>query len=401
MTLISKVGTFTLNTASGPQSIVGVGFQPDYVIFLTGGATALDTFEPDSSMSIGDSRNRFSACFMDDGSATALQSTSWGECIKTYNPGSRVSFSSYDADGFTISVNTAPASGVKVSYFAMKGMAAFATGQKKWFRGDTATGEGGVLVTPYLGDIWWQFSTYGARFVDGRDESFWTSMAVGWATKALGDDKGVGSWAVGGSSTELTKYLANNRSMSVLDFYGRLTTMNTGWVMTHDGPVNSGLDGTYQWGMFDLSGPSQVAGAVTGAGKQPLAPGVQTIKTGFQPKAVWFATAAAATPNAQLANPAFCFGVSDGVSNAAMFGAAERRGSPWNANRYHSGNRCLLMGDHTDTIFASARCDITANGFKLTWPLADAVARDYVWMAFSNTDLVVPDPPVSMYFRAT
>ena len=119
MALSGYAGVFALNTATGNQSVTGVGFQPDVVIFLPTNLTA-DGVGSDAYLNIGaavssSARKTFSSTSEDGQATTDTSRESYDLCISQNNPGSSSSdyladFVSLDADGFTINITDAPGS---------------------------------------------------------------------------------------------------------------------------------------------------------------------------------------------------------------------------------------------------------------------------------------------------
>lgn len=130
----AKVGNFTLTTISGTQSVTGVGFQPDFILFNWSYGTALNSNIARSQLGIGFAKNSSEqVSFTQAGSDNIGLNTDkrWWQrtdsCIlslTTTNPpaqDARVSFVSMDADGFTVNKIDPPAVQHTIFYLAIKG----------------------------------------------------------------------------------------------------------------------------------------------------------------------------------------------------------------------------------------------------------------------------------------
>ncbi len=125
-------GNFTLTTGAGTQSVAGLGFQPDSVLFLSTLNEAVDTNTAGSEMNVGfaDGTNQGGSaiCGRDARTTTthagSLQRTD--NALVSLNPGActaidnLVAVQSFDADGFTLNKTTATTA-VVWNYIAIKG----------------------------------------------------------------------------------------------------------------------------------------------------------------------------------------------------------------------------------------------------------------------------------------
>jgi hypothetical protein len=130
MALNVKSGNFAINTATGNQSISGLGFSPKLVLFFPTGRTS-SGIEEDAHYSFGGmsaSEQMVLTTNDEDGQATTdthrRQTDTF--CIWLSIPGTttaiyRAEQVSLDIDGFTINVETAPASAYQIGYLAIGG----------------------------------------------------------------------------------------------------------------------------------------------------------------------------------------------------------------------------------------------------------------------------------------
>jgi len=131
MPLQTKAGSFVLNTATGNQTIAGVGFQPDGILFwatkaITEGTSAVDAIY---SYGMTDGTNdRVATAKAEDGSTVTDRFQSELNVILLQNPTTdvrdiAVSHVSMNGDGFVINVGTNTNSeAVLVKYFAIAGV---------------------------------------------------------------------------------------------------------------------------------------------------------------------------------------------------------------------------------------------------------------------------------------
>lgn len=132
MSLLTKVGSFVKNTATGSQSVTGVGFQPKAIIFWTTGTTAgSDVWTVFSRAGVGftaGSSNSYSVC---GGSQNNVMPSKCDRRIKakaimvSYGDNTlfdEADLTSFDGDGFTLNWTTQlMASPIVVNYLALGG----------------------------------------------------------------------------------------------------------------------------------------------------------------------------------------------------------------------------------------------------------------------------------------
>jgi hypothetical protein len=135
-TLTAHVGSYTA-TATGSLAETGVGFEPDAVFFLCSTGTAANSNTSDMRIGFGcatgASNQWVVAVGSDDGVGTTVTQRYLraDECVAAldFNFGaisSRQSFTSMDADGFTVNVAEKPGTDVYTPYLALGGISAVA-----------------------------------------------------------------------------------------------------------------------------------------------------------------------------------------------------------------------------------------------------------------------------------
>ena len=129
MALSTKVGSFTANTSTGNQAIIGVGFQPKTLLLWSAAATS-NGIRNDAPVTIGFASapgEEFSVSTVSaDGAATS--NTSRRMAAKLFSKvdsgeatSAEATLVSFNADGFTINWTTAFASARIINYMALGG----------------------------------------------------------------------------------------------------------------------------------------------------------------------------------------------------------------------------------------------------------------------------------------
>jgi len=130
MALSTKAGSFALNTSTGNQSVTGVGFQPEAIIFVGNNLTA-DGNAANATLILGfatSSTNRTTQSTRGfDGSnpTDASRSTVATKVVSLANSSDTIildaDFVSFDADGFTINITTSDGVAYIMNYIALGG----------------------------------------------------------------------------------------------------------------------------------------------------------------------------------------------------------------------------------------------------------------------------------------
>jgi len=128
----AKASSFTLTTATGTQDVTGVGFQPDFAMFLWTftEATGTNTQHAEVGLGFAVSSTKRGAVVADseDGRSTmdTWQQQRTDSCILLLDPTSGaqdaiVDFSQFQTDGFRLSKTDPPAAATPIFYLALKG----------------------------------------------------------------------------------------------------------------------------------------------------------------------------------------------------------------------------------------------------------------------------------------
>jgi hypothetical protein len=127
-----RAGTFTLAATTGIQNITGVGFQPDFAMFLWGFTENVDTASAGLEMGMGfadysNNQGSILNCVQDN---QANNSTKYSQqrtdnvillSSLTCAQDALAAFNGFTADGFRLNVSDAPAAATPIFYLAIKG----------------------------------------------------------------------------------------------------------------------------------------------------------------------------------------------------------------------------------------------------------------------------------------
>lgn len=128
----ARAGSFNLATGTGTQDVAGVGFQPDFAMFLWTFTEALDASTSDAEVGLGfavSSAKRGATVGVSVDSQNFMvtrQQQRTDSCILLLDPATGgqdaiVDFTQFLADGFRVSKSDAPAASTPVFYLALKG----------------------------------------------------------------------------------------------------------------------------------------------------------------------------------------------------------------------------------------------------------------------------------------
>lgn len=397
-----KKGVITAITTGGPQQqITGLGFQPKAVIFF-GSGQAADGFATVGSVFLGcatSSTERW--CFAnvaDDNLSASDTARRWEttRCIvnltdaTTPTSDGEADFVSMDADGFTITWSTLPSTAIKVHYLALGGTdltnakaITFATGTATGTPAITVTGVGfqgecGIFVSP--------------NFAGTTGPTTSVHLAIGAATGAaaqwvsfVDDPDGQGDNVpirYQRSGQCLTGASAGNPAIE--DFRGVFNA----W--TADGftiDVDNSFSSSRTIGALILAGGDYAVGqdtqgTATGANDSPA--------LGFNPAGVLFvgvnAATSAAWDNTTSDRAKLTIGAGDGTDEGHTWWNSLATTGNSNTNRRHSETKALSHASARTTVDAEADLTLGTGKFTLDWTTADAVAREFGYVAFGPAE---------------
>jgi hypothetical protein len=127
-----RAGTFTLAATTGIQNITGVGFRPDFVMFLWGFTENVDTASAGLEMGIGfadynNNQGSILNCVRDNqaNNSTKLSQQRTDNVVLlsdlTCAQDALAAFNGFTSDGFQLNVSDAPGAATPIFYLAIKG----------------------------------------------------------------------------------------------------------------------------------------------------------------------------------------------------------------------------------------------------------------------------------------
>jgi hypothetical protein len=423
--LVSHAFTITTDAVAGAhsQAFTGIGFQPSGVFFFGIDATA-DGVAAGFAMSYGGltpgAQRAMSLVGPDN--IVAYPGFGFGNTSTTVAYlGTRadtgaielsIVLASLDADGFTLTYSV----GKPATAFKVHGVA-FASGTFSNCRAGTITG-------PAIGGATGNYATAGLTFspqliltgdaggVTGGTNGGRASLgaAVSGAERAVvgayiggsalpipaqrslrSDEAHTGSGAAAGTATP-PNFIADLVSLDALGFTLNFTTV-----------AGAGVGETpFFWALRGGAGNFAV-----GKATQPLAPGQQTVSgLGFTPSAVLFFSANTPTAFAgypQATSARMSIGAMDDAGRqCSCWSGFANAVSPTQADRIEASTHALILCDTASPSAPDAIADffaMTADGFTLDWTTADAQAREFVWVAFTDGVITATGSPSKKLLR--
>ncbi|MDH7564517.1 MAG: hypothetical protein QHH24_06555 [Candidatus Bathyarchaeota archaeon] len=128
----ARAGRFTLSTGSGTQDVTGLGFQPDFAMFLWTFTENVDSSTGDAEVGLGfaaSSTKRAAMVAVSEDRRSTMdtwQQQRTNSCILLLSPSTGaqdavVDFSQFLSDGFRLNKADAPSSNTPIFYLALKG----------------------------------------------------------------------------------------------------------------------------------------------------------------------------------------------------------------------------------------------------------------------------------------
>lgn len=390
MALQVKVGSFAANTVTGDQSVTGIGFQPKAVIFMSAdvasfGASAIHS-EPIMGVAVSPSQQwAISAISQDAQTVTnTFRSASDSHC---YYAGSFVAISmsfafvSHDADGFTVNIDDAPTVAVEVGYIAIGGsgisVAAGVTSVPTAGATHAVTGVGfqpDVVLLGHIGRLTWP-ATNNTNFIFGLG-AFTATDQVAFALSdrdAVADAQTNTYQRTDSCTIEVFADAAQSRtSRQSLDADGFTLSINTsppavsqptGWLAIKGGDMKIGSDT-----QNTTTGTKSITGV------------------GFRPQAVMIWGARQTVTTSVVNGGAYhALGAADGTYEFQMLGGTEDAVGTSDTARVAKDGACAgWVNGSAVTVSDATLASFDADGFTLDWTVADAVANQFLYWAFSE-----------------
>lgn len=381
-------GTFTANTATGNQTISGIGFTPKAIILWTSYQTATgftDGYQFQIGMTDGTNQNSI-AMISDEGAPNDTdRARSETQLVLIRNvAGTNIRVAtivSFGSGQFVVNWSTADAVAAIFHFVAFGGSdLSAAVGNDD---GSTANRFVGITFAAQAG--------FFARSAASGDAC--NGPNFGWAAVAPA--------TTGGAITQgcASAQVRDNQSTSLTGRSQSTTRCST--------IFNSGSQSLAEQVQFTGFGPEPATafvGGVTdhflalggvsakvGSGLQPTSTGNQAITgLGFTPIGVMLLSVGNVTASGAQTEARFSLGGSDGTNQGWAWTGAVNNVNPIRAAIGHSTTNVVTMstptatGSSTTTEAQASFTSFDPTGFTLNWGTADATQREYVWIAFGN-----------------
>jgi 6-phosphogluconolactonase (cycloisomerase 2 family) len=390
-----KVGSFAKITTTGTQTITGLGFQPKAIIFYWSRNTANATAAVPRSQGVGftDCTNQRAVAIAEDDNANTSNAGRYRTesnvivILSNGNPtvGSRATFTSCNADGFTINWAVSEARADIINYIAIGGPDV--TNVKAGtFTLAAATGIQNITGVGFQPDF--------AMFLWGFTENVDTASAgleMGMGFADYGNNQGsILNCVQDNQANNSTKY-SQQRTDNVI-LLSSLTCAQDALAafngFTADGfrlNVSDAPAAATPIFYLAIKGGSHAVGNFL----QPTATGVQTISgTGFQPNLVVLFSRNQAAGTTLTAPSTFSIGAANATTSRAGVWGQSRNVDPSNAAVYTDNTKIIIMRTlsgtgGTGTINAQADfAGFTSDGFQLNWTTVDTTQRQIIYWAF-------------------
>jgi hypothetical protein len=382
-----KVGSFSLNTSTGTQSVTGVGFQPKALILWASDQTA-DGSGADIQASIGfgtSSTNRgVSSANAEDNQATSDRNCQYdGARILIINTAGtsttrmRADIESLDADGFTLDIEATDAVAYQVGYMAIGGTD-LSNATVLTFTSAASTGNTSYTGAGFQPDC---VLFAGARTTDsGPCLGAALSSSAEWISMSYGEDNaGTSETASYQVSTSCVGTMNASNTFQLADF----VSMDADGFTLNWSKANGASPGFHI--ALCLKGGSYAVGQAT----QKTSTGTQaTTGVGFQPKGLLLAS---------INNTATTSAIQQSRWSAGFASGTSARGCIWGGSQDNVGTTVCdhdidtaavlkMLTEGTPTLNAEADLSsFDSDGFTLNWTTADATAREFNFLAFGDT----------------
>ncbi len=414
MSVKGKVGHFASATATGNQSVTGIGFQPKAVIFWT-------QYEPDATIGTWNTDIRFSMGFASGSAAGEQRAIGYGSDSGASSNTARSQISgvvsvingtptqllkatlvSLDSDGFTINWGTVQATAYRIHYMALGGSNLSAK-VVEWAMPGTGGGNKAITGAGFQPQAAFMLGTNTTAAVD-------TSGAAGVFVLG-GFDGGGGDFALGmnsqdaqASSNSMSRWrngpiTSLSTSTGTEGYYGTLVSFDSDGCtinVTENTPPTADdrvfflfLRGVgLKAGKFAKStGAAPASQAITGLGFKPVAVQLYSLNT-------------ASMTDGTLVNSArLSVGATDGTAEEATFLSEEDNQATMDLDSVAVSDKCIVINGANDAV-ADAVADISSmdsGGFTLSWSTNNATAHDIWYLAIGSAAPVFTSGPTLSY----
>lgn len=394
-------GTIVLNTGTGNQTVSGLSFQPNSVLFAaTPNVTADNTIATSAQRLVGAATSAterwcHAAIDVDNvGSGTCKTRFTTGKCLLGIDSAGAVlweaDFVGFTSDGFTINITTAPASAFIISFQAMNTVGAFAGA----FTLPTVGATVSITATSFTPAA--VIAAYGANADDAAEANY--KFGFGFATAAEEMTMFVtGSDLVGTSRKQdaaaSTKFLYGMLTGSTaVDWDASLATMDpTGFTVSiADNPSTA-----IRVGYLALSGVR--AKAVTDTTKLTPTGTKATTGVGFQPESLLAFgirdTSLTQTPANESVHTEL--GVSSGGSTTGTYTLQINGAGTEDSASIESTTWLISARSNTissSTLVQASVSSFDPDGFTLNYSTVDSIEAVVYFLALADTPPVTAVP---------
>jgi hypothetical protein len=391
--------TFIKPTITGPQSVIGLGFQPKALALWTDGQTAAGTTDGvQFSLGITDgTRQAVRAVNSSDnvGTSECSQAESAQRVIwlvsATETTQSSASLVSFDEDGFTITWDVNDGTAAVIHYLAFGGDAVEAARVDQWTvsgSGQSVTSVGFApaavltLVSAMINPVTEQISDFG---------SF---AGLGFVTLAtLANSTSVAMIRDNQNPSDTYKRQRTDKSLIVSEIglsggaprlQGAVTAQRfDGFDVAYDTTQGDAYRLTY----LALRGMRAKVFTVT----QPAGTGTQTISgIGFQPRSILMQSVGAAASSSTGNGAQLMLGVATSSAQSVATVADNDNVTPTVNARSHATDKVIRLitptatGSASTVVADAAFTAFTSDGFTLNWITTDGTAREIIGIAFGD-----------------
>ena len=400
MAFESFAGNFSINTATGNQSIIGVGFLPKIVIFY-GSFTTADGVAVDAMIPVGaalSSSDRFAVMTTsEDGQGTTDTRgvVKTDKCLSLFEAGSSATieyeadFVSLDVDGFTINVTTAPGVAYRIGYLALGGDTLTNVYLGDYQMG-TSTGNEVVTGVGFEPDAIMLFANGIASATTANTSDM--NISIGYATSptkqgtaAIFSQEWVGT-SVTYRYQVSDKMLAGFSGGAFIHYELDLVSFDAdGFTYDLTNAPTSGRNFKYiclQGGEYDVG----VFNSQTSTGTFSIS------GLGFTPQAGVFTSVLGATSAIEELNNKLNIGLATGNAEQFTIGSTdEDNQSPSNSDNFSDDSRVYLNYDFAQTKLGDiSLTSWDADGFTLDQMDADPIANEVIYFVIGSPYI----PPV-------
>ena len=386
MALQTFVGSLAQPSSTGNQAITGVGFKPIAVIFFANTSTA-DGSIADEQVMMGMATSSANRATVSGGHANSstnqYRSHNAGKCIAlistTGSVLSSADFVSMDSDGFTINWSNADATARIVNFIAIGGSDVTNVFVKQ-FTAPTVTGNQGITGVGFKPDALILMSPVYETAPPNTDTSGGGGISLGFAVSST-QRGGIGFDATPESLQKAEPVCSANSQEA------DLVSLDSDGFTLHWSVVDTVADYWYalclKGGQYSVGSDTQKTSTGTKANTAP----------GFQPTGLLLFSQDQASSTSVQTTARFSFGAaSDTTHRGAIWSGQTASG---NSDQNLDRTKVIKMMTEAATPTTQASADLSSfdtTGFTLNWGIADATAREFIYLVLGNNKIIFNEP---------